>query len=98
MGGSLGGSSDNAIIGDCLEAPAGIIVEAPPPPVLNAEQEEQNVIRRDLKADAFSREHLLTHKLANPYCDACNRGKMRDAKKFTGAFQRSRNPTKCLEL
>eukprot|EP00972_Heterocapsa_arctica_P074747 11029836-Heterocapsa_arctica.AAC.1 len=54
MGGSSGGAEDNAIIGDCLEAPAGIIVEPPPPPVLNAEQEAQRVARRDLKAVAFS--------------------------------------------
>eukprot|EP00972_Heterocapsa_arctica_P010221 1500857-Heterocapsa_arctica.AAC.1 len=51
-----------------------------------------------MKAYALSREHLLTHKPANPYCDACNRGQMRDAKKFHGAFKVSRNPTKFMEL
>eukprot|EP00972_Heterocapsa_arctica_P024341 3591646-Heterocapsa_arctica.AAC.1 len=51
-----------------------------------------------MKALALSREHLLTHKPANPYCDACNRGEMRDANKFHGAFQASRNPTHFMEL
>eukprot|EP00972_Heterocapsa_arctica_P083872 12358267-Heterocapsa_arctica.AAC.1 len=58
-----------------IEAPL-----VPPPPVLDADQEEQVRVRRDLKAVALSREHLLTHKPAHPYCDACHRGKMRDAK------------------
>eukprot|EP00972_Heterocapsa_arctica_P086875 12807260-Heterocapsa_arctica.AAC.2 len=88
---------------DSLEDPEGIKAEAevpppPPPPVLNADQEAQNTVRRDLKAAALSCEHLLTHKPANPCCDACNRGKMRDAKKFHGAFQRSRNPLHVMEL
>eukprot|EP00972_Heterocapsa_arctica_P036415 5359910-Heterocapsa_arctica.AAC.1 len=56
---------------DSLEDPEGINAEVevrpPPPPALNADQEAQNVVRRDLKAVALSREHLLTHKPANPY-------------------------------
>eukprot|EP00972_Heterocapsa_arctica_P019998 2951219-Heterocapsa_arctica.AAC.1 len=59
---------------DFLEDPEGINAEVgvppPPPPVLNADQEAQNKVRRDLKAAATSSEHLLTHKPANPYCDA----------------------------
>ena len=38
----------------------------PPPPVLDVAQAEQVKVRRDLKALATSREHLLTHKPANP--------------------------------
>eukprot|EP00972_Heterocapsa_arctica_P096755 14275068-Heterocapsa_arctica.AAC.1 len=68
----MGESDGDAIIGDHHEAPDGIIVEAPPPlpPVLDAAQEAQNLIGRNLKAVAISREHLLTHKPANPFCDA----------------------------
>eukprot|EP00972_Heterocapsa_arctica_P038906 5733070-Heterocapsa_arctica.AAC.1 len=32
---------------------------------------------------ALSREHLLTYKPANPYCDACNRGKCVMLRNFT---------------
>eukprot|EP00972_Heterocapsa_arctica_P103782 15295195-Heterocapsa_arctica.AAC.1 len=58
----------------------------PPPPVVDAAQEAQMVERRNLREVAESLEHLLIHKPANQYCDACNRGKMRDAKKFQGVF------------
>eukprot|EP00972_Heterocapsa_arctica_P082907 12216837-Heterocapsa_arctica.AAC.1 len=94
VGDHLGDADGHASIGDSLEAPvADIIVEVPPPPVLDAEQEAQRVARRDLKTYAQSLSHMLTHKPANPYCDACCRGKMRDAKKMVGAFKASRNPT-----
>ena len=33
-------------------------------------------------------EHLLTHLPANPYCDACQRGKMTQPRHMTGAFKR----------
>eukprot|EP00972_Heterocapsa_arctica_P033544 4937167-Heterocapsa_arctica.AAC.1 len=47
---------------------------------------------------ALTLEHMLNHKPANEFCDACQRGKMRDAKKCKGAFAASRQPTTFLEL
>eukprot|EP00972_Heterocapsa_arctica_P000478 69589-Heterocapsa_arctica.AAC.1 len=46
----------------------------------------------------MSLEHMLNHKPSNPNCDACVRGKMRDNRKFKGAFAASRHPKKYLEL
>eukprot|EP00972_Heterocapsa_arctica_P040212 5924494-Heterocapsa_arctica.AAC.1 len=69
-----------------------------PPSEPDVQREAQRVARRDLKTVAKYLAHMLTHKPANPYCDACNRGKMRDAKKFHEAFKACREPTKFLEL
>ena len=45
----------------------------PPPPKPPA---------RDLKAEAKSIRHLMTHLPKNPYCDACQRAKMENVKSF----------------
>eukprot|EP00972_Heterocapsa_arctica_P018095 2673103-Heterocapsa_arctica.AAC.1 len=42
--------------------------------------------------------HMLNHKPSNEHCDACARGKMRDCRKFKGAFAASRSPQTFLEL
>ena len=60
--------------------------------------EDDEVTTRNLRQEAMSLRHLLTHKPANKYCDACILGKMRGAKKFCGSYERSRQPTKWLEL
>ena len=73
--------------------------EADPPPPGGEEGEDIGEEgRRNLRMEAKSLHHLLTHRPHNPYCDACNRGKMRDRKRFKGAFAASRAPTKWLEL
>jgi hypothetical protein len=41
-----------------------------------AEQEEGDPPGRDLKAEAVSREHLMTHMPKNKWCPACQRAKM----------------------
>eukprot|EP00972_Heterocapsa_arctica_P088217 13007958-Heterocapsa_arctica.AAC.1 len=46
----------------------------------------------------MSLEHMLNHKPSNEHCDACMRGKMRDCRKFKGAFAASRHPETFLEL
>eukprot|EP00972_Heterocapsa_arctica_P061844 9118191-Heterocapsa_arctica.AAC.1 len=46
----------------------------------------------------MSLEHMLNHKPANPNCDACLRGKMRDKRKLVGSFAVHRHPTEFLEL
>ena len=48
----------------------------PPPPEPRA---------RDLKAEAKSIRHLMTHAPKNPYCDACQRAKMENVKSFRQA-------------
>ena len=75
--------------------------EPPTVPVLIEEgtgEAEENNPRRNLREEAMSLNHLLTHKPFNIYCDACNLGKMRKAKKFVGSYQASRQPTKWLDL
>ena len=44
--------------------------------------------RRDLVREATEMAHLLTHKPANPHCEACARGKMRERPHRAGAFKR----------
>ena len=44
--------------------------------------------KRDLKVDAQLMAHLLTHKPANPHCDSCLRGKMRQPPHPRGGFNR----------
>eukprot|EP00972_Heterocapsa_arctica_P116070 16451260-Heterocapsa_arctica.AAC.1 len=71
----------------------------PPPPVPDEEQADQaGRRRRNRKEDALSIEHMLNHKPSNPYCDACMRGKMRDNKKYKGAFSSHRVPKEPWEL
>ncbi|CAJ1370505.1 unnamed protein product [Effrenium voratum] len=41
-----------------------------------------------LKAEATTTEHILTHRFANPYCDACVRAKMRHHRTYRNAFKR----------
>ena len=40
-----------------------------------------------LKHEADTLEHMVTHRYANPYCDACVRAKMRHFKTKRGAFK-----------
>ena len=54
--------------------------------------------RRNLREEATSMIHLLSHKPFYIHCDACNLGKMRRAKKFAGSLQASRQPTGWLDL
>ena len=62
-----------------------------PPPVLvfiedfSDEWEELNP-RRNLREEAMSLNHLLTQTPFNIDCDACNLGKMREAKNFVGSY------------
>ena len=44
--------------------------------------------RRDRKMEAAELAHLLTHKPANPHCEACMRGKLRQVPHRRGAFER----------
>ena len=67
------------------------------PPAPDAREEDENTIR-NLRQEAKSLKHLLKHKPANKYCDACILGKMRGTKKFCGSYERSRQPTRWLEL
>ena len=84
------------------EEPNGEVEDEPPPIQVLLEDKddevEENNPRRNLREEAISMNHLLTHKPFNIYCDACNLGKMRRAKKFVGAYQASRQPTKWLDL
>ena len=54
--------------------------------------------RRNRKEDATSIAHLLNHKPFNIWCHACLMGKMRDIKKFKGAFATSRHAAWFLQL
>ena len=55
--------------------------EIEPPPAEGRE-------RRDLKAEATSLRHLLTHLPKNPYCVSCQQAKMRQRYSHKGAFKR----------
>ena len=59
---------------------------------------EGNVPPRNVREEAMSMRHLLTHKPFNIHCDACNLGKMRKAKKFVGSYQESSQPKGWLDL
>eukprot|EP00972_Heterocapsa_arctica_P102644 15128192-Heterocapsa_arctica.AAC.1 len=85
----LGGVPDGGGADDGNVVPAPPI---PPPPVLDDEREEQMDARRNLRADALSLDHMLTHKPSNKYWDFCMRGNMRDVHKFKGAFSASPHP------
>ena len=65
-------------------APVGGAVPPPPEPV---EDEAERKKRRDLRAEAKSTRHLLTHKPFNPYCPGCLSGKMREKQHFKGSFK-----------
>ena len=66
------------------------VAEAVPPPPEEepVEEEEGGPGRRDLKALAKSQLHLMTHLPKNPYCQACQMSKMKQAYSKRGAFQR----------
>ena len=49
-----------------------------------AESSHPPVVERDLRAEAKSLKHLMTHLPKNPYCDACQRAKMVNVKSFRG--------------
>ena len=72
---------------------ADIPVEAPPaaPPAEDPEEDEVAPVKapRDLRAEAKSREHLLTHKPYNPYCEGCRLGKMSRKRRKSGALAES---------
>ena len=75
-----------------------MVEDGVPPPPAPVESDAKRKMRRDLKADALSPRHLLTHKPKNPYCDSCVRGKMLNIKKFKGSFNRTRQPTEQFQL
>ena len=62
------------------------------------EEAEENVPVRNLREEAISMRHLLTHKPFNIHCDACSLGGMRKAKELFGSYQESRQPTGWLDL
>ena len=94
-----GGAADDNV--DGAQPSEGGGEDPPPVPVLiedvSDELEELNP-RRNLREEAISMIHLLTHKPFNIHCDACNIGEMHRAKKFAGSFQASRQPTGWLDL
>ena len=49
---------------------------------------DETTARRDLKAEATSLRHLLTHLPKNPHCVSCQQAKMRQRYSFKGAFKR----------
>ena len=53
---------------------------------------------RNLRQEAKSLRHLLTHKPANKYCDACILGNAWHKEVFYVSYERSRQPTRWLEL
>ena len=72
--------------GDVTTHPsAGEVVPPPPPP----REEERK--KRDLKAEALSTEHLLTHKPFNPYCEGCKVGKMRERNNTSKGHSRGKS-------
>ena len=79
------------------------LVDPPPPNVVEGNSEDpgeddDEITSRNLRHEAKSMRHLLTHKPANKYCGACILGKIRGTKKFCGSFERSRQPIRWLEL
>ena len=72
--------------------------EAEQAPAEEDQSEEAQATRKDLRAEAKSLRHLLTHQPKNPYCDACTRAKMRNKKRFAGAFDARREPKSWCEL
>ena len=51
------------------------------------EEPEEHVPARNLREEAMSMKHLLTHKPFNVHGDACNLGKMCKAKQFVDSYQ-----------
>ena len=49
---------------------------------------DETTARRDLKEEATSLRHLLTHLPKNPHCVSCQQAKMRQRYSFKGAFKR----------
>ena len=85
-----------------VEEAADHLVEPPIPDVPEGINEgpgqDDEITIRNLRHEAKSARHLLTHEPANKYCDACILGNMRGTKKFCGSYERSRQPTRWLEL
>ena len=77
---------------------ASLLDLEPPEPVpapVKQEKEEESKMEmeqencgRDLKAEAKSLKHLLTHLPKNPHCQACQEAKMKQIYSRRGAFQR----------
>ena len=61
-------------------APADSAAQNDPEEMVSSEEAEKHLppnVCRDLRAEASSLAHLLTHRPKNPYCQACARGKCR---------------------
>ena len=54
------------------DGPDDAVKDPPPPP----KPPKEEWAPRDLKAEAKSITHLLTHMPMNPYCEVCQRAKM----------------------
>ena len=85
-----------------VEEAVDSLVDPPAPEIpdnanVDPGEDDENTIR-NLRQEAKSLRHLLTHKTANKYCDACILCEMRGTKKFCGSYERSRQPTRWLEL
>ena len=48
----------------------------------------EEVVPRDVRAEAMSPEHLMSHQPRNPFCHVCLRAKTKKLKSFKGAFDR----------
>ena len=98
--GSAGGSGAleadlAADVGDLVMESAEVVLPPEPfqpdPEQMDREEAEANLhetIKSRLRREAQSLKHKLTHKPKNPFCDACNRAKMRRGKRFTGSYNR----------
>ena len=53
-----------------------------------ADSKLPETVRSRLRREAQTLKHKLLHKPKNPYCDACNRAKMRRGKLFKGSYNR----------
>ena len=94
--GDCGGKAGQpAAPGAADDVPPPPVPPPPAPPHVDpadiADEEEADrvlppTMRRDLRAEAQSVGHLLRHFPANPYCEACRRGKMRKVKRYKGSF------------
>ena len=65
------------------EPPSIVPVEVPVP---EGETRDDYANRRDIRREATSTRHLLTHYPYNRCCDACAYGKLQEKSHFKGAF------------
>ena len=91
--------SDGGGDGEAQLPPPPDVDVVPEPPLHEGDGDgEDEPRRRNLRVEAKSTIHLLTHRPHNPYCDVCNMGKMRDRKLFKGAYAARRAPSAWLDL